>query len=663
MHTRLVFRFLIACLLVGGSVVLAQAQPATLRKDAHPKAIKDFKDGAQAAFEGNNKTAVRLLESAIKREPNFVDALVEIAGVYYNNGAFAEAEVYLERVANLDGDAGKKGLYGLAMAEIKQEKYIEAIPHLENYLTSNNLNEDRRKAAENYLAQASFREQALKNPVNFTLERLPEEINSVEYSEYLPSFTADENTLVFARQVGGQRGQEDFFISERDTAGNWSTAVPISRLNTDDNDAGQTLSADGKLMVFTGCNRKGGAGSCVLYYSTLSSDGSWTEPQNLGASVNTKAWESQPSLSANGNLLFFASNRKGGYGAADIYACGRTPSGGWTEPMNLGPIINTEKDDQSPFFHADGKTLYFMSSGHPGMGDFDLFKTEIGEDNLWTKPMNLGYPINTKNGEGALIVSLDGKTAYFATDNESTGTDSIGVGSQRGGSFDLFKFTLPPAARAGVVTYVRAKVMNAESNEPVAAAALFTDAANDKPFLKRRADAEKGEFLAVLPSGKTYALTVEEPGYVFYSDRFELAEPASADEPFELLILLQPIKETSAPSAVEAKPIVLRNVLFATGSADLLPESMSELNRLKNLLEENTGLRIRIQGHTDNVGDVASNQSLSTRRAEAVKTALISIGIDASRLESKGFGESKPLATNDTPEGRAQNRRTEFLVL
>ncbi|MFK8055140.1 MAG: tetratricopeptide repeat protein, partial [Saprospiraceae bacterium] len=516
MHTRLVYRFLFACLLMGVSVVLAQAQPATTRKDAHPKALKDFKAGVQASFERQDKTAVKYFEAAIQREPNFADALLELAGAHYNTGDFSSAEEYLERVAKLDGSAGIKGLYGLAMAEMKQEKYGEAIPHLQGYLESGKLNEDRRKAAENFLLQATFREKALKNPVDFKLERLPLEINSLTDSEYLPSFTADENTLIFARNVGGR--QEDFFVSYRDTAGNWTPAQPVSSLNTDGNDAGQTLSADGKLMVFTGCDREGGkvgATSCDLYYATLLPDGTWTEPRNLGAPINTKAWESQPSLAANGNLLFFASKREGGLGGSDVYASGRTPNGGWTEPMNLGPIINTAKDDQTPFFHADGKTLYFMSIGHPGMGGFDLFKTQLGEDNVWTTPQNLGYPINTENSEGALVVALDGKTAYFATDNETAGADSIGVGGQKGGSTDLFQFTLPPDARAGVVTYLRARVLNAETKEPVAAAALFTDAANDKPFLKRRADAEKGEFLAVLPSGKTYALTVEEPGYLF----------------------------------------------------------------------------------------------------------------------------------------------------
>ncbi len=661
MKLPLVYRFFFVFLLIGSTGVLAKAQTATTREKAHPKALKDFDAGVQASFAQQDKDAIRYFESALKREPKFADALLELSAVYYDQGNFAEAEKYLERVVQFSGKASTEGLYGLALNEIKQEKYGEAVPHLDRYLKTKNLREDRREAAERFRAEAAFRDMAMKNPVDFDLVRLPEEINSREDSEYLPSFTADENTLVFARNVGGR--QEDFFVSYRDDTGSWSPAQPISSLNTDENDAGQTLSADGNLMVFTGCNRKGGAGSCDLYYSTRLADGTWAEPRNMGAPINTKAWESQPSLAPNGNLLFFASRRKEGHGGSDLYASGRTADGGWTEPLNLGPIINTPKDDQSPFFHADGKTLYFMSLGHVGMGGFDLYKTEIGDDNIWTTPQNLGYPINTKNNEGALVVALDGKTAYFATDNESTGIDSIQVGSQRSGSTDLFQFTLPPAARAGVVTYVRAKVVNAETNEPIAAAALFTNAANDKPYLKRRADAEKGEFLAVLPSGKTYALTVEEPGYLFYSDRFAMVEPASAEKPFELLIRLQPIKEEAAPTTVEAKPIVLRNVLFETASADLLAQSTAELDRLKVLLEENATMRIRIQGHTDNVGDESANLSLSTRRAEAVKSYLISNGIDAGRLESKGFGESSPIESNDTDEGRALNRRTEFLVL
>ncbi len=641
--------------------VLAKAQTAVTRETAHSKAVKDFEAAMQAAFKGDDNYAIKYLEAAIKREPNFADALVELAGIYYNSGNFARAEMYLERVAAFEGAAGSNALYGLAMAELKQEKFTEATTHLDAYLAHAKPRADRKDAAERYRNEAIFKAKALAQPIDFKLERLPPAINSPADAEYLPALTADGNTLVFTRRVGNR--QEDFYMSQR-INGEWQPAVALHNVNTLENEGAQTMSADGKYLIFTGCNRPDGLGSCDLYYSTFTR-GEWSEPKNLGAPVNSKAWESQPSLAANGNLLFFASRRPGGQGKADLYASGRTADGGWTEPMNLGPIINTPEDDQAPFFHSDGQTLYFMSTGHPGMGNFDLFVTKLGSDNVWSTPQNLGYPINTESNEGAIAVAIDGRTAYYATDVDAI-IDSIDVGSRRSGTTDLFTFTLPQNVRAGVVTYVRARVVDAETRRPVAAAALFTDASTDKPYLKRRAAAEDGEFLAVLPSGKTYTLAVEEPGYLFYSDRFELTEPASATQPFELLIELQPVPAaaaSTAPAKPSAEPIVLRNVLFETASAELLPSSREELDRLQKLLSDNPSLRIRIQGHTDDVGSPADNLELSQRRARAVLEYLVAAGIDASRLESAGFGESKPLLENRDEQSRALNRRTEFVVL
>ena len=618
----------------------------------------------QAAYNRDTRNAVRYFEAALKREPNFVDALVELAGVYYNGGDFARAEAYLERVVAFDGDAGDKALYGLAMAELKQDKNDEAQAHLERYLQRPNLRPDRREAAERYRDQAAFKAAALAAPVELELRRLPPTVNTPADAEYLPSLTADENTLVFTRRVGNR--QEDFYSSTR-VGGAWQEAVPLAGVNTLENEGAQTLSADGRLLIFTACNRPGGRGSCDLYYSQREADG-WTPARNLGAPVNTEAWESQPSLAANGNLLFFASRREGGHGGADLYACGRTAGGGWTEPLNLGPVVNTPEDDQAPFFHSDGRTLYFMSEGHPGMGNFDLYLTRLGDDRAWTTPTNLGYPINTEGNEGALAVALDGRTAYFATDADAgAGADSIGVAGRRSGTTDLYTFTLPPAARAGVVTYVRARVVDDATGAPVAASALFSEAATDKPFLRRRADSTTGAFLAVLPSGATYTLAVEEPGYLFYSDRFELTEPASAEEPFELEIRLQalaePIASAATPAPPTRRPIVLRNVLFASGSAELLDGSRAELDRLAATLRDNAALRIRIQGHTDDVGSEADNLALSTARARAVLDYLAAAGIARERLESVGFGESRPLVPNDDDAARALNRRTAFLVL
>ena len=627
--------------------------------------MKAYKEGVQAAFKGDTRTAIRQLESALKREPNFVEALVELGGIAYNAKGYARAETLLARAAALQPDPSGQVLYGLAMSEFKQEKYAEAAEHLQRGIDAKKFGGDRAVAAGDYLAQARFREAALANPIALELHRLPSAINTAEDAEYLPSLTADGAQLVFTRRIAGR--DEDFFIAARDSLGDWLEARPIDGVNTLENEGAQAVSADGKLIVFTACNRKGGLGSCDLYYSRLR-DGRWSEPANMGAPINTRAWESQPSLAANGNLLFFASRRPGGLGGADLYASGRAAGGGWSEPINLGDIVNTRKDDQAPFFHADGKTLYFMSEGHAGMGGFDLFVTHLGDDNKWTEPINLGYPLNTSDNEGAIAVALDGQTAYYATDAAAVaGGDSIGVGGTKTGLTDLYSFTLPPAARAGVVTYVRATVVDADTDLPLPAAATFADAADDRPFLRKRAREADGQFLAVLPAGKTYSLSVEHPGYLFYSDRFELNEPNDATRPFELRIPLQPVpapvvaEEGAAPTTGE--PIVLRNVLFATASAELLPDSRAELNRLAALLATNPTLRIELRGHTDDVGEEADNQQLSERRAAAVRDYLVANGIDTTRLRAVGFGESRPLIEATDAEARAVNRRTEFIVL
>ena len=259
------------------------------------------------------------------------------------------------------------------------------------------------KKATKYLRDAQF---MMVEPQTYNIEvaTLPATINT-EAAEYLPSLPASENLMVFTRRV---RGQEDFYVSKYHN-GNWLRAIALDDLNTAENEGAHCLSADGKLLIFTGCARRDGMGSCDLYFSVLR-EGIWTTPRNLGPQVNSKNWDAQPSLSASGTTLYFSSDRPGGQGGRDIWTVNRT-SNGWGRATNLD-MINTVDNEESPYIHFDDESLYFMSDGHPGFGGYDLFMTK--KDRAWQKPINLGHPVNTREDEGALHVDRLGLIGYFA---------------------------------------------------------------------------------------------------------------------------------------------------------------------------------------------------------------------------------------------------------
>lgn len=623
-------------------------------KTASGKLQKRYEKALSYGRGGDYERALRELEKILEAEPRFIDAFITRAAIFEEQEKLAEAVDNYERVLEIAPAYEPRVWYRLAMVEQRQRKYPEAADHLQRLLEEPDLDERLRRQAERNLAEFRIAAELMRNPVPFKPESLGDNINTNE-SEYLPSFTADGEYLVYTARV---RGQEDFMIS-RKVDGVWQKGQPIEEINTPLNEGAQSISADGRLLVFTACNRRDGLGGCDLYYSVFRNE-SWSRPQNIGRPVNSAAWESQPSLSADGKSIYFASNRQGSKGGRDIWVSHRQTDGRWGPPQNLGNVINTPENDEAPFIHPDGRTLYFMSKGHPGMGGFDLFFARRGEEQQWEQPKNLGYPINTEANEGALVVSLDGRTAYFATDKlQRTGSSDI---LQRP-TTDLYRFDLYEAARPAPVTYVKAVVTDAETGTPLRARVEFVDLENTETHTSDQT-AEDGSFLVVLPLGKDFALNVSKEGYLFHSENFALADKTSIDDPFLLEITLSTIPDPLASEVgKKAKPVVLRNVFFETGSAELKPASRVELNRLKTLLEENPQLRIQINGHTDNVGSEADNQQLSEDRARAVYQYLINQGIDEQRLRYKGFGESRPIASNETDEGRRQNRRTEFEII
>jgi outer membrane protein OmpA-like peptidoglycan-associated protein len=320
------------------------------------------------------------------------------------------------------------------------------------------------------------------------------------------------------------------------------------------------------------------------------------------------------------------------------------PGGGWKDPVNLGPTINTPYDEISPFIHHDDNTLYFSSNGWPGLGSKDLFVARKDASGQFQKPVNLGYPINTFGEESGLTVSSSGKNAFFSS-NMKGGF----------GGMDIYSFELPQALRPNLVTYVKGKVFDAKTKETLDANVKITALKTDAIAFEDISDYETGEFLATMQAGKSYGLSVERKGYMLFSENFSLEKPDAANKPYMLSVPLQPIEV--------GKMVILKNIFFETNKFNLLPESKAELQELINFMELNPSVTIEIDGHTDNVGDDKVNQLLSENRAKSVYSFLITNKIPAARLTYKGFGETSPMAANTSDEGRQQNRRTEFKIV
>ena len=625
--------------------LLLPAQSYTTYKTAEKKPLKLYNRAKTAEKSGDIEKAKEFYLEASQRDASFIDAFIKLGDLYIDQNNYPAAIQAYEAAYALDSNYLDRLPYALGYMYYELDYYSRAVPYLQRAMAFAKT-ESRKSATEDLLARSRFAVEAIKHPVPFNPQKLPSSINSPA-SEYLPSFTADGKQLVYTVR---RRGQEDLFFSEKRN-GNWQPGQPIIGVNSNGNEGAQTMTTDGRMLVFTACDRRDGLGSCDLYVS-YKQDDYWSRPMNMGQQINSGAWDAQPALSANGRYLFFASTRNS-QNKSDLFVSYNLGNGRWSEPQNLGEVVNTKGDEKGPFFHPDGRTLYFVSNGHLGLGRSDLFKTTLLGDGKWSKPMNLGYPINTNGEESTLIVSLDGQTGYFASNRENPKAPFT----------DIYRFELYKAARPEPVTYLEATVVDARTQEPLIARVELYNPDNEAVFYTEKTDRE-GQILTSLAAGNRYGLSVEKENYLFYSENFDLMQAASLDKPFQLHIALQPIQPVALnEEGDEPKPVVLRNIFFATGSAELLPSSTKELNKLYQLLAENPNMKIRIDGHTDNIGQEEDNQILSQNRAKAVYTFLVDQGIAADRLSYKGFGESQPIDTNDTAQGRQNNRRTEFLVV
>ena len=482
----------------------------------------------------------------------------------------------------------------------------------------------------NYFAFNSKQDSVEFSPV-------PLSINSSN-DEYFPSMPINSDIIIYTyRDRNTELQDEDFYIS-RKLNNQWTKSVKLGdNINSDYREGALSVSLDGTDVFFASCHRPDSYGGCDLYYSQLITDTLWSPSYNMGSVVNSKYWESQPSISADGNLLFFTSNRHGGYGGTDIWMS-KKYNNIWLSPVNMGPKINTSSDEGTPFLHYDNQTFYFSSKGHKGFGGFDLYAAHFDSLGVISDVSNLGYPINTYNDESGLIVSKDGATAYYSSDINQ--------------NLDIYSFQLPNTVQSNAVAIFNGVVIDSISRSGLKAniEIMINQSSGDQSY--NIFSDESGFFLCALPLYAEFTLSVLCNGYDFFSSNYTLQK---GEYNKDVIIVLNRLNI--------GNKINLDNIYYEFDDYSLKNESLTEIEKFAKYLILNSNLKIEIGGHTDNIGSESYNQVLSTKRAKSVYNALLNFGVSSHQITYKGYGYSMPLEEDNSEEARLKNRRTEIKVI
>ncbi|UBM58899.1 OmpA family protein [Marinilongibacter aquaticus] len=599
------------------------------------KAQHFFEKGEEAFRQRAFTEAESQFAKALERFPEYTEVYDRLGQIALSQRHLALAQNRFEKLLQIDPQPQKypHAIRFLATQYLKAAEYDKAIEYLETAKAVSKGQTRILAQLDRQMQEALFAKKAYANPMEVNPKRLPKEIN-IRQRQYFPAFTADDETIYFTALDNG--GDEDIYESHF-VDGRWQEAQKLNGgINTEFNEGTCSISADGKMLVFTNCEGRESFGGCDLFVSYFEGKTGWSPPENLGPEINSSFWESQPTLSSDGKQLIFVSDRYGGFGGKDLYISKKDAQGRWMKAQNLGKSVNTMAEENTPFLHPNGRTLFFSSNGHLGLGGFDLFMSEEREG-VFGEPENLGFPINDKQDQFSLVVSANGQKGYYSV--------------QEGDRVDLFDFVLPEEIKKQInpTFYLKGMVHNA-LGDPLKARLQLIDLKSGERIARFQSDL-KGEYLVVLPEKGDYGLYVEAEGYFFKSLSFAL-ESKSRKSQKELNIALEKIEKQ--------KTSILNNIYFDEGSFVLKKESKVELDKLFDLIQENPNLEIEIAGHTDDVGNDADNLVLSEKRANAVVHYLIEKGIEGARLHARGYGESDPLYPNDNAENRSLNRRIEM---
>ena len=654
---KLITGLLSLLFLLFSSIVIAERKSSdTCAKNFSKKAEKIYAEGINFFKKGNYTEATIRMKDVIREESDFVDAYYVLGLINFRktNSNFKEARRNFLKVIDLCPDYDIDTYYYLGEISYGNEQYDSTVTYLNSFLSD----VDKIKSDKNYtravdlLKYSKFYLEITSHPVPFE-PKVVEGISTFQ-DEYLPILSPDNQMALYTRNekvppdrntlIQTEKYKEKFMYSELQSDGTFSEGTEMPPpFNIKGNQGGATLTIDNNTIYYTVCqnNRDNTYRNCDIYYSEFI-NGSWTPIKSVSDKINSPTtWEAQPSISSDGKTLYFVSDRPGGYGGYDIYKSVKNEDGTWGDPINLGPNINSKGNEKSPFIHPDGKTLYFSSDGWMGLGGYDIFFSRMKDDSTWSKPVNLGYPINSPEDEVGFFVSTDGTKGFFASNK-----------FQGKGGWDLYSFDLYPAARPEKTMLLKGTIKSETEVEPVKAKILLKNVETKKTS-EIPMDSTTGNYVTVAPFNNDYIMTVKKEGYV-YETRYISQHDSTFITPARLDVEIQPIELN--------KSYRINDIYFAFNSFELTQESKLVLDQLIEFLTDNLTICIQIQGHTDNIGNDADNIRLSENRARSVYNYLITNGVALSRLTYKGFGKAIPVADNSTEEGRAKNRRTVFVI-
>ncbi|MEP6734812.1 MAG: OmpA family protein [Chryseolinea sp.] len=627
------------------SIPLAAQPPAYTTKSK--KAIELYTLADNYRVRGQYEQAINLLNQALEKDPKFVEAYLRLGITYASMKQNTKALELYEKGLSLTNDLPKQKAFWFLMGEpyLLAGNYDKAMNVLSAFINNETMNKQKIDRATMLFKSAEFASKNKSIESNYYLRPLSDTVN--EYVlQYFPVLTADQKQLIFTRRLSNDANDdENLVISTKNDKGRWMKPQPISsNINTRLNEGTCSISADGRKLILTSCTGRDGIGSCDLYQSRKVGN-DWSVPENLGRNVNSAAWESQPSLSADGRTLYFVSDRRAGLGLRDIWISTLDKEGQWTKAVNAGTGINSAYDEISPFIHVNNKTLFFASNGRPGFGGYDIFYSER-DSASWSVPKNLGPPINDHEDQFSLFITADGEKGYYSHEERLENGYS---------KSQIYEVVIPPENQIKFKSnYVKGVIRDKKTKAPLAAKIELINIKTNVVESLVESDSISGEYLIVLTQGAEYALYVNKQAYLFKSYNFNYSEVKD----FEPIVINVDLEKITAGSVA-----ILNNIFFDVDKFELKDKSIPELEKIKGFLMLNPIIRVEIGGHTDNSGAAVYNRQLSEKRSLSVYKFLVDNGIRKERLITKGYGPDHPLDSNDTEEGRQKNRRIEFRIV